>query len=76
MTERVMKLRRKLLIINMFNILLTQNLLNKHQKNFAARLAQVDLVTKTDFDKKLSDLNRKIVSNKAKHLVIQNELKK
>ena len=44
-------------------------------ENFAARLVQVDLVTKTDFDKKLSDLNRKIVLNKTKHLVIQNKLK-
>ena len=37
-------------------------------ENFAARLALVDLVTKTDFNKKLSDLNGKIISNKTKHL--------
>ena len=40
------------------------------------KLAQADLVTKTDFDNKLSDLNRKIVTNKTKHLLIDNELKK
>ena len=34
------------------------------------------MVTKTDFDGKLSSLNRKITSNKTKHLVIENELKK
>ena len=36
-------------------------------KNFAARLAQGNLVTKTDFDNKLSNLNRIIVSNNTKH---------
>ena len=34
------------------------------------------MVTKTNFDTKLSSLNRKITSNKTKHLVIKNELKK
>ena len=33
-------------------------------ENFPARLAQADLVTKTEFDNKLSDLNRKITANK------------
>ena len=31
---------------------------------------------KTDFNAKLSRLNRKINSNKTKHLVVENELKK
>ena len=43
---------------------------------FNARLTQADLITKTDFDAKLSSLNRKIKSNKSKHLLIENELKK
>ena len=34
------------------------------------------MITKTDFDAKLSSLNRKIVSNKTKYLLIENELKK
>ena len=33
-------------------------------------------MTKTDFDAKLSSLNRKITSNKSKHLLVDNELKK
>ena len=33
---------------------------------FNARLAQVSLIAKTDFDVKLSSLNRKIVANKSK----------
>ena len=41
---------------------------------FNARLVQVNLVTKTDFDSKISSLNRKIVSNKTKDIAIANEL--
>ena len=37
-------------------------------ENFAARLAQANLVTKTDFDAKLASFNKKINSNKTKHL--------
>ena len=43
---------------------------------FNARLAQTHLVTKTYFDDKLSNLNRKITQNKTKHLLVENELKK
>ena len=40
------------------------------------RLAQANLITKTDFDAKLSSLNRKITQNKSKHLLVENELNK
>ena len=40
---------------------------------FNTRIAQANLVTKTDFDAKLSSLNRKINSNKTKHLVVNND---
>ena len=43
---------------------------------FNARLAQATLITKTDFDAKLSSLNRKITANKSKHLLVENEFKK
>ena len=43
---------------------------------FAARLAQANLITKIDFDAKLSSLNRKITSNKTNHLLIENAFKK
>ena len=33
-------------------------------------------MTKTDFDAKLSSLNRKITANKSKHLLVENEFKK
>ena len=53
-----MKLRTKFLII--LNILL---------EDCAARLKQSDLVNKTDFGNKLTSFNRRITSNKTKHLV-------
>ena len=43
---------------------------------FNARLAQANLITKPDFDAKLSNLNRKITQNKTKHLLVENELNK
>ena len=48
-----------------------------------AKLAQADLVTKKDFDaklKKITEKNKKIIriinSDKTKHLLVENELKK
>ena len=41
-----------------------------------ARLAQANLMTKTEFDSKLSNLNRKITANKPKYLIVKNELNK
>ena len=31
------------------------------------------MITKTDFDAKLSSLNRKITANESKHLLVENE---
>ena len=39
-----------------------------------ARLAQANLITKTDFDAKLSSLNKKITANKTKHFLNDNHL--
>ena len=61
----------------MINILLLHN--------FAARLAQANLeskgdianiVKKTYFDDKLKHFNKKVTSNKTKHLLVENEFKK
>ena len=43
---------------------------------FNARLAQANLITKTNFDAKLSSLNRKTTANKSKNLLVENELNK
>ena len=54
-------------------------------KNFAARIKQANLaskngianfVKKTYFDEKIKKLNEKINSNKKKHVLVENELKK
>ena len=42
---------------------------------FNVRLAQANLITKTDFDAELSSLNRKITANKSKNLLVENKLK-
>ena len=52
----------------MFNTLAT-NLFN-------TRIVQANLIINTDFDAKLSRLNRKITQNKSDHLLVQNELDK
>ena len=57
MTQKSVSLKKNLLIIIMTSILLLQSLI----------LAQANLITKTDFDGKLSSLNRKINLNKSKH---------
>ena len=45
-------------------------------KIFTARYAQANVVTKKDFDDKEKSLNQKTNSNKTKHLLVINELKK
>ena len=57
-----------------FQIILNILLLNLIE-NFAARLKEADLLNKTDFDNKLTSLNRRITSNKTNHLEVQKELK-
>ena len=60
----------------MTDILLLQSLNCLAASVFNARLAQANLITKTDFDAKLPSINRKITSNKSKYLLVENELKK
>ena len=43
---------------------------------FNTRIAQANLITKTDFDAKLSSPNRKVTQNKSDHLLVKNELNK
>ena len=44
----------------------TQELNKKTSESFGARLKQADLVSKTDFDNKLTSFNRRITSNETK----------
>ena len=43
---------------------------------FNARLAQANLITKTDFDFKLSRINREVTKNKTENLLVKNESNK
>ena len=45
-------------------------------ENFKARLKQADLGTKAEFDTKLQDISNRITSNKSRHLLVENELRK
>ena len=45
-------------------------------ENFVARLKEVNLVAKADFDCRLKKLDKKITLNKTKNWVAENELKK
>ena len=44
--------------------------------SFNARLAHANVITKTDFDAKLSSFTRKITVNETKNLLVENELHK
>ena len=74
----------KIKYLTIVDVSLLQNLFNKLKtESFAERLAQANLankndianfVKKTDFGEKLKTLNKKITSNKTKHLLVENEL--
>ena len=51
----------------------TQKFNDLTEENFAARLKQADLVNITDFDNKLVSFNRRMNSNKRKHLEAENQ---
>ena len=75
-TQKLLKLKKKLTDHNHDKYITTPEFNTLAADVFNARLAQANLITKTDFDAKLSSLNRKITSNKSKHLLVENELKK
>ena len=52
----------------------TQELNKLKAENFAARLKQVNLVSRTDFDNKLISFNKKITSNETKYLELKKTL--
>ena len=52
----------------------TQEFNELKAESFEARLNQVDLVNKTDFYDKLTNFNKRITSNKRKHLEVQKKL--
>ena len=60
-----------------YNTKVTKIKINKLTADvFNARIAQANLIIKTNFDAKLSNLKRNITANKSKHLLVENELSK
>ena len=62
MTPKLMKLNKKITDHTYDKYITTLEFNKLTSANFSARLAQADLVTKTDTDNKSPDLNRKTVS--------------
>ena len=65
----------------MINILLLKNLISQRparlkQINLASKGDTADFVKKTYFNDKLESLNKKVTSDKTKHILIENKLKK
>ena len=55
---------------------ITSSEFNRVTKVFDARLVRTNLVIKTDFDVKLISLNKLIISNVRKHLLVEKKMKK
>ena len=58
------------------NKYITSSEFNRLTKVFDARLVRTNLVIKTDFDVKLISLNKLIISNGTKHLLVEKKKKK
>ena len=76
MILKLKKLKNKLNNHNHDKYIDTQEFNKLATDVFNTRIAQANLITKTDFDAKMSNLQRKIIQNKTDHLIVQNELNK
>ena len=76
MTQRSVRLNKKLTDHNHGKYITAPEFNTLAADVFNARLAQVNLVTKTNFDNCVSSLESKIAANKTKNESIENELKK
>ena len=66
----------KYIITPVFNKLRAGNLTARlQQANLATKGDTGDFVKKTNFNDKLKNLNKKVTSNKSKHLLVENEFK-
>ena len=70
MIQKLGKLKNKVTDHDHDKYATTAEFNNLTAKRFAARLAQANLVTKTDFDTKLISLNKRNKANKTKHLLV------
>ena len=63
MPQKLVNLKKNLTDNNHGKYITRSEFNNLATGTFNARLAQASLITKTDFDAKLSTINRKIISN-------------
>ena len=82
---KIAETEKKILDHDHSKYITTQEFNKLTAENFAARLAQAklafkadidDFVRKTNFDEKLKNVNKKVTSNKTKHVEAENKLKK
>ena len=73
---KVTEIENKLIDHNHDKYMTTPEIIKLAADVVNARLVQPYLIAKTDFDAKLSAINRKITSNKTKHLLVENKLNK
>ena len=71
----ISEIEKKLTDHNLDKYITTSEFNKLTAEKSAARLKYRNLVTKTDFDDKLKNLNQKNNSNETKHLLVENELK-
>ena len=76
MAQKLLKMKKKLTDDDHDKYITTPEFNNLAAKFFPARLAQANLIRKTNFHDKLKSLNQKINSNNTKHLLVENESKK
>ena len=67
---KISELEKKLTDHSHDNYITTPEFNTLAARVFNAGLAQANLITKSDFDAQLTIFNRKITSNKTKHLVV------
>ena len=72
---KISDIEKKIADHNHDKYITTQEFNKLTSESFNARLGQINLTTKTDFDAKLQSLSKRITSNKTKHLLFENELK-
>ena len=76
MTQKLLKLKKKLTDDDRDKYITTLEFNILAARVFTVRLPQAYLITEIDFDDKVKSLNQKTNSNKTKHLLIENEMKK
>ena len=74
--QKSVKLKERLLIIITANILLSPEFNTLDADVFNVKLTRENLLTKTDFDTKVSSVDSKIAANNSKNESIENKLKK